>query len=158
MSSTTGRPICRGLSTRPNFDFDSKTLRGVETQRDRWKRGIGAVDGYIGEGLGELYVKKHFPPGHKAKVDELIANLRAGTEVRGLESSAWMDAATRAEALEEAQGVRGPASVPGEMARLFGSRPSSAASTSRTSRRRGTSSGIAWRPGSRNRWIATNGS
>ena len=83
-----------------NFDFDSKTLRGVEKQRDRWKRGIGAVDGYIGEGLGELYVKKHFPPEHKAKVDELIANLRAGLKSR-LESSAWMDAATRAEALEK---------------------------------------------------------
>ena len=83
-----------------NFDFDSKTLRGVEKQRDRWKRGIAAVDGYIGEGLGELYVKKHFPPEHKAKVDELIANLRAGLKSQ-LESSAWIDAATRAEALEK---------------------------------------------------------
>jgi endothelin-converting enzyme/putative endopeptidase len=83
-----------------NFDFDSKTLRGVEKQRDRWKRGITAVDGYIGEGLGELYVKKHFPPEHKAKMDELIANLRAGLKSR-LESSAWMDATTRAEALKK---------------------------------------------------------
>ena len=83
-----------------NFDFDSKTLRGVEQQRDRWKRGITVVDGYIGEALGELYVKKHFPPEHKAKMDELIANLRAGLKSR-IESSAWMDAATRAEALEK---------------------------------------------------------
>ena len=83
-----------------HFDFDSKTLRGVEQQRDRWKRGITAVDGYIGEGLGELYVKKHFPPEHKAKMDELIANLRAALKSR-IESSAWMDAATRAEALEK---------------------------------------------------------
>jgi endothelin-converting enzyme/putative endopeptidase len=83
-----------------NFNFDSKTLRGVEQQRDRWKRGIAVVDDYIGEGLGELYVKKHFPPGHKAKMDELIANLRASLKSR-IESSAWMDAATRAEALEK---------------------------------------------------------
>jgi endothelin-converting enzyme/putative endopeptidase len=83
-----------------NFDFESKTLRGVEQQRDRWKRGITVVDNYIGEGLGELYVKKHFPPGHKAKMDELIANLRASLKSR-IESSAWMDAATRAEALQK---------------------------------------------------------
>jgi endothelin-converting enzyme/putative endopeptidase len=85
-----------------NFDFESRTLRGVEQQRDRWKRGITAVDGYIGEGLGELYVKKHFPPEHKAKMDDLIANLRAGLKSR-IEASAWMDAATRAEALEKLQ-------------------------------------------------------
>ena len=83
-----------------NFNFNSKTLRGIEQQRDRWKRGITAVDGYIGEGLGELYVKKHFPPEHKAKMDELMANLRAGLRSR-IEASAWMDAATRAEALEK---------------------------------------------------------
>ena len=83
-----------------HFSFDSKTLRGVEQQRDRWKRGIAVVDDYLGEGLGELYVKKHFPPGHKAKMDELIANLRASLKSR-IESSAWMDAATRAEALEK---------------------------------------------------------
>ena len=83
-----------------NFDFGSKALRGVEQQRDRWKRGIAVVDRYIGEGLGELYVKKHFPPGHKAKMDEIIANLRASLKSR-IETSAWMDPATRAEALEK---------------------------------------------------------
>ncbi len=83
-----------------SFDFHSKTLRGIEKQRDRWKRGITAVDSAIGEGLGELYVKKHFPPEHKAKMDELIANLRAGLKSR-LEASAWMDETTRAEALKK---------------------------------------------------------
>jgi endothelin-converting enzyme/putative endopeptidase len=83
-----------------SFAFHSKTLRGIEQQRDRWKRGITAVDNYIGEGLGELYAKKHFPPEHKAKMDELIVNLRTGLKSR-LESSAWMDEATRAEALEK---------------------------------------------------------
>jgi putative endopeptidase len=83
-----------------SFGFHSKTLRGIEQQRDRWKRGITAVDNCIGEGLGELYAKKHFPPDHKAKMDELIVNLRTGLKSR-LESSGWMDEATRAEALKK---------------------------------------------------------
>ncbi len=44
-----------------SFAFYSKTLRGIEKQRDRWKRGIQVVDQAIGEGLGELYVARHFP-------------------------------------------------------------------------------------------------
>jgi len=82
------------------FDFNSKALRGVEQQRDRWKRGLTLVDGSIGEGLGEIYVRKHFPPETKAKMDELVANLRAALKDR-LKTLAWMDDATRAEAVKK---------------------------------------------------------
>jgi len=80
-----------------SFDFYSKALRGVEKQRDRWKRGVAMLDANIGEGLGEVYVAKYFPPGHKAKMDELVANLRAAMSER-LKNLSWMDEATRAEA------------------------------------------------------------
>ena len=80
-----------------SFAFHSKALRGVEVQRERWKRGISLLDGAIGKGLGELYVAKYFPPGHKAAMDALVANLRAAMGER-LKTLAWMDEATRAEA------------------------------------------------------------
>ncbi len=83
-----------------NFDFYSKTLRGVEVQRDRWKRGIGVLDNYIGEGLGELYVARHFPEENKEKMDALVANLRASLKSR-LETLEWMDDETRTEALKK---------------------------------------------------------
>jgi len=80
-----------------NFAFYGKTIRGVEVQRDRWKRGIGLLDGLIGEGVGELYVAKYFPPENKAKMDALVANLRTAMGER-LKTLEWMDDATRAEA------------------------------------------------------------
>jgi putative endopeptidase len=83
-----------------SFDFYSKTLRGVEAQRDRWKRGVQLLDGLIGEGIGKIYVERHFPPEHKAKMDELVRNLRAGFESR-LKTITWMDEPTRAEALKK---------------------------------------------------------
>lgn len=83
-----------------NFDFYSRTLRGVEAQRDRWKRGIGILDRLMGEALGQLYVARHFPADHKAKMNELVANLRKGLESR-LQTLAWMDDATRQEALKK---------------------------------------------------------
>ena len=55
------------------------------------------LDANIGEGLGEVYVAKYFPPGHKAKMDELVANLRASMGER-LKNLSWMDEATRSEA------------------------------------------------------------
>jgi endothelin-converting enzyme/putative endopeptidase len=82
------------------FEFHSKALRGVQVQRDRWKRGITLLDGAIGEGLGQIYVRKHFVPETKAKMDDLVANLLAATRQR-LTQLAWMDEATRAEALKK---------------------------------------------------------
>ncbi len=80
-----------------NFDFYSKSLRGIEEQRDRWKRGMNMLDGLIGEGVGEIYVAKFFPADNKAKMDDLVKNLRAAMGER-LKTLAWMDEATRAEA------------------------------------------------------------
>jgi endothelin-converting enzyme/putative endopeptidase len=80
-----------------NFNFYRKSLSGVEVQRDRWKRGVGLVNELVGEGVGELYVVRYFPPDNKAKMDALVANLRTAMGER-LKTLSWMDDATRAEA------------------------------------------------------------
>jgi len=82
------------------FEFHSKALRGVQEQRDRWKRGMQLIDNSLGEGMGQIFVRKHFAPETKAKMDDLVANLRAALKQR-LAASAWMDDATRAEALKK---------------------------------------------------------
>src|SRR5262249_25057688 len=79
------------------FNFMSKALRGVEVQRERWKRGVTLLNQQIGEGVGELYVAKYFPPESKAKMDQLVSNLRTAMAER-LKTLAWKDDATRAEA------------------------------------------------------------
>jgi endothelin-converting enzyme/putative endopeptidase len=79
------------------FGFYSKELRGIQQQRDRWKRGVALLDQQIGEAVGELYVAKYFPPSYKASMDSLVANLLAAMGER-LEKLEWMDSATRAEA------------------------------------------------------------
>ena len=80
-----------------SFDFHEKSLLGVESQRDRWKRGVGLLNAQIGEGIGQLYVAKYFPPHSKALMDQLVDNLRTAMGER-LKTLAWMDDATRAEA------------------------------------------------------------
>src|SRR6185503_17347212 len=72
------------------FEFNSKALRGVEKQRDRWKCGFMVVDGAIGEGLGQIYVRKHFPPEIKVKMDSLVVNLCAVLK-QWFATLVWMD-------------------------------------------------------------------
>jgi len=80
------------------FAFYSKELNGVEQQRDRWKRGVGLVDNSLGEAVGEIYVKTHYPPESERQMTELIGNLRDAYQER-ITGNSWMDEATRKEAL-----------------------------------------------------------
>lgn len=81
-----------------HFAFYGKTLSDQPAQRERWKRGVALVNGAMGEAIGEIYVKRHYPPESQAKMSELIANLRAAYKDR-IESNSWMDAATKQAAL-----------------------------------------------------------
>ena len=80
------------------FDFYSHTLRDVETQRDRWKRGVQLVDNDLGEAVGQLYVQRHWSTATQRQADELVADVRAAYAEK-IAAAGWMDAATRKEAL-----------------------------------------------------------
>jgi len=82
------------------FNFYSKQLSGVQQQRDRWKRGVRIVNNALGEAVGEIYVRSHYPAESERQMTELIANLRAAYEER-IRGNSWMDEQTRAAALEK---------------------------------------------------------
>jgi putative endopeptidase len=81
-----------------HFAFYGRTLSGTEKIRDRWKRGVSLVEGMMGDVVGKLYVERHFPPGAKARMDELVANLREAYRV-SISDLEWMTPATRERAL-----------------------------------------------------------
>ncbi|MEO7814913.1 MAG: M13 family metallopeptidase [Sphingomicrobium sp.] len=80
------------------FDFYSRTLRDVPVQRERWKRGGDMVAGALGEGVGKLYVERHYPAESDRQMGELISDIRAALKDK-IDHSSWMDAATKHEAL-----------------------------------------------------------
>ena len=81
-----------------HFEFFSKRLSGVQEQRERWKRGVAIDNASLGEAIGHIYVKDHFPAESERQVGELITNLRAAYAER-INGNSWMDEATRREAL-----------------------------------------------------------
>ncbi|MCX6545991.1 MAG: hypothetical protein NTV05_16470 [Acidobacteria bacterium] len=79
------------------FEFYGKTLAGTPEQRPRWKRAVQAIDGNLGEMLGKLYVERHFPASAKARMEQLVANLRLAYK-DGINRLDWMSSETKAEA------------------------------------------------------------
>ena len=82
------------------FAFYGQTLRGQPQQRERWKRAVDEVNGGLGELVGQLYVARYFPPESKAKMQELVANLRAALSER-IDSLEWMTPETKSRAHEK---------------------------------------------------------
>ena len=95
------------------FEFRDKTLSGQPQEEVRWKRAIHAVSGAdcigadridcfgnMGFGVGQLYTAQYFPPASKAKIEALVADVKAAMRAR-LERVDWMSPATKAEALKK---------------------------------------------------------
>jgi len=79
------------------FAFVGATLSGTTDNLPRWKRGIGLVEGSVGESLGKLYVDAYFPPESKRRMEKLVANLLA-TYRESIDAIDWMSPATKKEA------------------------------------------------------------
>lgn len=82
------------------FDFYGKTLAGQQEQRPRWRRVLGFIEASAGEAMGERYVEVAFPPSSKARMIELVNNLRDALKSR-IENLAWMSDTTKKKALEK---------------------------------------------------------
>jgi predicted metalloendopeptidase len=79
------------------FDFRGRTLSGQQAMSARWKRGVDEVEGVLGEAAGKLYVDRNFKPEAKARMDEMVRNLREAYRV-GIDSLEWMSPATKEQA------------------------------------------------------------
>ena len=80
-----------------SFEFFGTALSGTTEQRERWKRGVAAVNGALGEAVGQVYTEQHFPTDSKVKMEELVGNLKATFEQR-LDGLDWMSEETQVEA------------------------------------------------------------
>ncbi|MEZ2121911.1 MULTISPECIES: M13 family metallopeptidase [unclassified Corynebacterium] len=84
--------------SRTNFTFYGTVLQGATEQRDRWKRGIGLAERFVGEEIGKLFVAEHFPPAHKEKMLTLVDYLIEAYRER-ISNLVWMTEETRKKAL-----------------------------------------------------------
>ncbi|NLZ94357.1 MAG: M13 family metallopeptidase [Bacteroidales bacterium] len=83
-----------------SFEFYGKTMSGSKEIRPRWKRSIDAVNGALGEAVGQLYVERYFPEEAKERMLTLVNNLTEslGERIFNLE---WMSEETKEKAHEK---------------------------------------------------------
>ena len=81
-----------------DFDFKGRVLTGTTEILPRWKRCVAAADDEMGEELGEVYVKKAFPPAAKQRALEMVGNLIAALR-SDISTLSWMSEPTRKQAI-----------------------------------------------------------
>jgi predicted metalloendopeptidase len=82
------------------FEFRGKTLAGQQAEQAIWKRAVAATNGVMGEAVGEEYVKRHFKPEAKARMDAMVRNLIEAYRI-GIDSLEWMSPTTKAQAKDK---------------------------------------------------------
>ncbi len=87
-----------------NFAFYGKVLSGTPEMKPRWKRVMNTTSGYLGEAVGQIYVKKYFPPEAKERILKLVENLRLGLGDR-IRNLTWMSEETKKNALEKLDAI-----------------------------------------------------
>ena len=94
-----------------NFAFYGTTLSGTPRNKDRWKRGVAVVEAALGEAVGQIYVARHFPEAHKARMQSLVTNLIEAyrESITGLD---WMGEETKIEALKKLGSFRAKIGYP----------------------------------------------
>jgi len=88
-----------------SFAFYGQTLSGTPQQKERWKRGVNAVDNALGEAIGRIYVERHFSAETKARADAMVGNLLAAFAAR-IDRLDWMTAETKAHAKAKLAGLK----------------------------------------------------
>ena len=81
-----------------NFDFNLRTLRGVQQIQPRWKRCVGLVDGLLGEALGQEFVNRAFSQDMKRRTVEMTQQIEKAME-QDIEQLTWMGPETKNQAL-----------------------------------------------------------
>lgn len=96
-----------------NFAFYGTKISGTPRNKDRWKRGVAVVEAALGEAVGQIYVARHFPEGHKARMQTLVGNLIEAYR-QSITDLRWMGEDTKAEALRKLGAFRAKIGFPDE--------------------------------------------
>jgi predicted metalloendopeptidase len=80
-----------------HFDFNQRTVSGIQELKPRWKRAVDTIDAAVGELAGKLYVERHFKPEAKRRVEELVENLKTAF-AEGIDALEWMTPVTKQKA------------------------------------------------------------
>ncbi len=86
------------------FAFQSKYLTGAKEDLPRWKKCVAATDAALGEALAVPFINQTFGAEGKQVTKSMVQEIEQAFEAN-LQPLSWMDATTKARALEKAKAV-----------------------------------------------------
>ena len=90
------------------FSVQAMTLHGVaagsEQPGSRAQRALEATQSAMSDAVGRMYTERYFPPGHKARVQVIVANVVAAFTQR-VEAATWMSPGSKTMALAKLRGL-----------------------------------------------------
>jgi putative endopeptidase len=81
-----------------DFAFYGTILSGIQQAPDRSKDAIAATNAALGQGVGQLYTQRYFPPEAKARAQAMVGDLITAYHVR-ISNLTWMSPQTEEKAL-----------------------------------------------------------
>ncbi|HMT28767.1 MAG TPA: M13 family metallopeptidase, partial [Bacteroidia bacterium] len=87
-----------------HFNFYSKTIRGIQEPKPRWKRVTDQTNNSLGELIGQVYVAEYLPKGTKEKLEEIGNSIKAVYAER-IKQLDWMGPATKEKALAKLNSI-----------------------------------------------------
>lgn len=82
-----------------NFAF-RQVISGAKQMTPRWQRSVDLVSNVLSDAVGQMYVKKYFPPAAKTRMLELVKNLQVCLGER-IKQQSWMSDETKKVALDK---------------------------------------------------------
>ncbi|HEY6349451.1 MAG TPA: M13 family metallopeptidase [Candidatus Angelobacter sp.] len=104
-------PYLSSQFVQESFDFYTRYLRGAKEMQPRWKRCVQYTDNYLGEALGQAYVRKVFSPELKQSTLDMVRRIEAAMEIR-INQLDWMSPETKAQAINKLHGIRNKIGYP----------------------------------------------
>lgn len=83
-----------------HFDFYGRVLSGLKAQKPLEERAVGVINDSLGFMVGKLYVEQYFKPEAKARMEQLIKNLRVAF-AQSIDELEWMSPETKVQAQEK---------------------------------------------------------
>jgi predicted metalloendopeptidase len=76
------------------FEFFGRVLSGQQLPRQRWKRAVSMVNAYLGDAMGQIYVREHFPQTSRRKVRTIVRTIVKAFR-DAVDEASWMTPAAR---------------------------------------------------------------
>lgn len=94
-----------------HFAFRGKVLGGLAARPPQEERALDALSEALGDGLGALYMARHFGPAQKARVEAMAENIRLAA-LDAVAGIAWLGPRARLEAQEKVRRMRAKVGYP----------------------------------------------